>query len=145
MTEVPYRGTAPALTDLAAGVVDVLVDAVATMAPMHKAGQIKILGNFDGSRSPVAPDVPTFAESGFPDLVAFTWNALLAPAGTPQPVIDKLNAAALAALEAPAVRRRLEDAGFIPQPSTPAALARYIREEYDRWGPLIQRLGIRLD
>lgn len=145
MTEVPYKGTAPALTDLVAGVVDVLVDSIGSMAPLHKARQIKILGNFDSGRSPVTPDVPTFAESGFPDLIAFTWNALMVPAGTPKPIIDKLNAATVATLEVADVRKKLEEGGFIPQPSTPAALAQYIRQEYDRWGPLIRRLNIRLD
>lgn len=143
MTHVPYRGTAPALKDLAAGHVDALVDALATLLPMHQAGQIKILGNFDDVRSPVAPDIPTFAESGYPDLVAFTWNAVVAPAGTPAPVIERLNEAIVRAVEK--ARGRLAELGFVGQTSSPVALASYIQEESARWAGLIERLGIVLE
>lgn len=145
MTEVPYKGTAPALADLAGGHVDALVDAIATLLPMHRDGKIKILGNFDSARSPVAPDVPTFAESGYPGLVAFTWNAVVAPARVPEPVITRLNRAVVTAVESPETKRKFAEMGFIPQTSSARELAAYIQSENDRWGPLIKKMGIQLD
>ena len=145
MTEVPYRGTAPALADLAGGHVDALVDAIATLLPMHRDGKVKILGNFDSARSPVAPDVPTFAESGYPGLVAFTWNAVVAPARVPESVITKLNKAVVTAVESPETKRKFAEMGFIPQTSSARELAAYIQSENDRWGPLIKKMGIQLD
>ncbi len=145
MTEVPYRGTAPALADLAGGHVDALVDAIATLLPMHRDGKIKILGNFDSSRSPVAPDVPTFAESGYPGHVAFTWFAVVAPARVPESVITKLNKAVVTAVESPETKRKFAELGFIPQTSSARDLATYIQSENDRWGPLIKKMGIQLD
>lgn len=145
MTEVPYRGTAPALNDLAAGHVDALVDAIATLLPLHRDGKIKILGNFDDIRSPVAPDVPTFAESSYPRLVAFTWFAVVAPARVPEPVIARLNKAVVEAVESPQTKRKFMELGFIPQTSSVRDLAAYIQSENDRWGPLIRKMGIQLD
>lgn len=145
MTEVPYRGTAPALNDLAAGHVDALVDAIATLLPLHRDGKIKILGNFDDTRSPVAAEVPTFSESGYPGLVAFTWFAVVAPARVPEPVIAKLSKAVMEAVESPQTKRKFTELGFIPQTSTVRDLAAYIQSENDRWGPLIRKMGIQLD
>lgn len=145
MTEVPYRGTAPALNDLAAGHVDALVDAIATLLPLHRDGKIKILGNFDDTRSPVAAEVPTFAESGYPGLVAFTWFAVVAPARVPEPVIAKLNKAVMEAVESPQTKRKFAELGFIPRTSTARDLANYIQSENDRWGPLIKKMGVQLD
>lgn len=145
MTEVPYRGTAPALADLAGGHVDALVDAIATLLPLHRDGKIKILGNFDDVRSPVAPEVPTFSEAGYPALVAFTWFAVVAPARVPEPVIARLNKAVMAAVESPQTKRKFMELGFIPQTSSARELATYIQSENDRWGPLIKKMGIQLD
>ena len=145
MTEVPYRGTAPALADLAGGHVDALVDAIATLLPLHRDGKIKILGNFDDTRSPVAPEVPTFAEIGYPGLVAFTWFAVVAPARVPESVITKLNKAVMSAVESAETKRKFVELGFLPQTSSARELAAYIQSENDRWGPLIKKMGIQLD
>ena len=145
MTEVPYKGTAPAMADLAGGHVDALVDAVATLLPLHRDGKIKILGNFDDVRSPVAPDVPTFSEVGYPNLVAFTWFAVVAPARVPEPVIAKLNKAVMAAVMSPQTKSKFAEMGFIPQTSSALQLATYIQAENNRWGPLIKRMGLQLD
>ena len=145
MTEVPYKGTAPALADLTGGHVDSLVDAIATLLPMHRDGKIRILGNFDSARSPVAPDVPTFAESGYPGLVAFTWFAVVAPARAPEPVVGRLQRAVAAAVESAETKRKFAELGFIPQTSSARELAVYIQSENDRWGPLIKKIGIQLD
>ena len=145
MTEVPYKGTAPALADLAGGHVDALVDAIATLLPMHRDGRIKILGNFDSARSPVAPEVPTFAESGYPGLVAFTWFAVVSPARVPEAAIARLNKAVMAAVESPETKRKFAELGFVPQTSSAKELAAYIQSENERWGPLIRKMGVQLD
>lgn len=145
MTEVPFNGTAPARIALLGGHVDGLVDAIATLLPLHRDGKIKILGNFDATRSPVAPDVPTFAESGYPGLVAFTWNAVVAPARVPESVITKLNKAVVSAVESPETKRKFAEMGFIPQTSSAHDLAAYIQSENARWGALIKKMGIQLD
>lgn len=145
MTEVPYKGTAPAMADLAGGHVDALVDAMATSLPLHRDGKIKILGNFDDIRSSLAPDVPTFMESGYPNLVAFTWMAVVAPARVSEAVIAKLNHAVMAAVLSPQTKSKFAEMGFIPQTSSARQLATYIRSENDRWGPLIKKMGVQLD
>lgn len=145
MTEVPYKGTAPALNDLAGGHVDGLVDAIATLLPLHRDGKIKILGNFDGVRSPVAADVPTFSESGYPGLVAFTWFAVVAPARVPEPVIARLNKAVSTVVESPQTHQKFAELGFIPQTSSVRDLTTYIQAENNRWGPLIRKMGVQLD
>lgn len=145
MTEVPYRGTAPAMADLAGGHVDALVDAIATLLPLHRDRKIKILGNFDDIRSSVAPDVPTFSEVGYPNLVAFTWFAMVAPARVPEPVIEKLNRAVMAAVMSSQTKNKFAEMDFIPQTSSARQLATYIQTENDRWGHLIKKMGIQLD
>ena len=145
MTEVPYKGTGPALVDLAGGRVEGLVDAIATLVPLHREGRIKILANFDDVRSPVAPDVPTVIEAGYPSLVAFTWFAVVAPARVPEPVVAKLHAALMTAVTAPETQRKLAEMGFIAQGSTARELSDYIASEYKRWGNLIQKMGLTLD
>ncbi len=145
MTEVPYKGTGPALVDLVGGRIEGLVDAIATLVPLHREGRIKILANFDDVRSPVAPDVPTFIEAGYPGLVAFTWFAVVAPARVPEPVVAKLHAALMTAVTAPETQRKLAEMGFIAQGSTARELSDYITSEYKRWGNLIQKMGLTLD
>ena len=145
MTEVPYKGTAPALVDLVGGHVDALVDALATLVPLHREGKIKILANFDDVRSPVAPDVPTFVEIGYPKLVAFTWFAVVAPARVPEAVAARLNRAVMTAVMAAPTQRKFSELGFIAQTSSAQELANYIVSENNRWGPLIKKMGIQLD
>jgi len=130
---------------LVRALVHALVDAIATLLPLHRDGKIKILGNFDDTRSPVAPEVPTFAEIGYPGLVAFTWFAVVAPARVPASVITKLNKAVMSAVESAETKRKFVELGFLPQTSSARELAAYIQSENDRWGPLIKKMGIQLD
>jgi tripartite-type tricarboxylate transporter receptor subunit TctC len=145
MTDVPYRGSAPALNDLLAGRIDLLVDTIATSLPLHREGRLRILSVMSEHRIPDAPDIPTFAEHGFADAVAGSWFALVAPAGTPAPVLVRLNAATAAALGDEALQRELRASGAVPAPGTPEALAAFIAAESARWGAVIRRLGITLD
>ncbi len=144
MLEIPYQGTAPALVDLTAGHVDGLVDAMATLAPMHRSGRIRILGNFDTERSSAVPDVPTFEEQGV-DITAFTWNALVAPAGVPDDVIDTLSAALDRISKDPQFEARLVEVGFSTMHSTPAELTAYVEQETVRWQNLIEQMNIVLE
>lgn len=145
MEHTPYSQGSMARTDLMSGQIQVLVDALATLAPLHNERKIRLIGNFNDVRSPLVPDVPTFLESGFPDLVAYTWFGLVAPAGTPSAVVEKLEMAARDVVESNEVRSRLDKAGFVAQYMTGTELVVQINEDYQRWGPVITRLGIKLD
>ena len=111
LVHVPYRGEGPALADLTAGRVDIFFGNIAAALRFQKAGQAKFFGVTSRTRSPVAPDVPTAAEAGYPDLVSVTWFALVAPPGTPDAIVQKINADTAAALKLPDVRTKFLDQG----------------------------------
>ena len=140
---VPYRGAAPALTDMLAGHLDGLFGDVPTIMAQVKAGKLKALAATSSERSDIFPDVPTFVEQGFAGVVGDNWDAVLAPAGTPQPIIAKLNAALVAAVNDPEVRTRLHNSGTTPAPSTPEAFEKYLHEENVRWSKIIREKGIK--
>jgi tripartite-type tricarboxylate transporter receptor subunit TctC len=142
---VPYRGAAPAMTDLIGGHLDGLFGDVPTVMAQVRAGKIKALAATSTARSDIFPDVPTFVEQGFAGVVADNWAGVLAPAGTPAPAIAKLNAALVAALDDPAVRARLHNAGTAPAPSSPNAFAAYMRDEQTRWSKLIAEKGLKAE
>jgi tripartite-type tricarboxylate transporter receptor subunit TctC len=140
---VPYRGAAPAITDMLAGNLDGLFGDVPTIMAQVQAGKLKALAATSTQRSDIFPDVPTFVEQGFAGVVGDNWAGVLAPAGTPAPVIAKLNAALVGALNDPELRARLHNAGTTPAPSTPEAFEQYLREEIARWGKVIREKGIK--
>jgi len=140
---VPYRGAAPAITDLLAGHLDGLFGDVPTIMAQVKAGKLKALAATSSQRSDIFPDVPTFVEQGYAGVVGDNWAGVLAPAATPPPVIAKLNAALVAALNDPELRTRLRNAGTTPAPSTPDEFENYLREENTRWGKVIREKGIK--
>ena len=142
---VPYRGAAPAITDMLAGHLDGLFGDVPTVMAQVKAGKLKALAATSSERSDIFPDVPTFVEQGFADVVGDNWDAVLAPAGTPPSVLAKLNAALVAAVNDPGVRTRLHNAGTQPAPSTPEAFEKYLRAEIARWGKVILEKGIKAE
>ena len=142
---VPYRGAAPAITDMLAGHLDGLFGDVPTGMAQVKAGKLKALAATSSERSDIFPDVPTFVEQGFADVVGDNWDAVLAPAGTPPLVLAKLNAALVAAVNDPGVRTRLHNAGTQPAPSTPEAFEKYLRAEIARWGKVILEKGIKAE
>jgi tripartite-type tricarboxylate transporter receptor subunit TctC len=143
LQEVPYRGAAPAITDMLAGHLDGLFGDVPTIMGQVRAGKLKALAATSTERSDIFPDVPTFVEEGFAGVVGDNWAGVLAPAGTPAPVIAKLNAALVAALNDPELRSRLHNAGVTPAPSTPEQFEKYLREENARWGKVIRDKGIK--
>jgi tripartite-type tricarboxylate transporter receptor subunit TctC len=139
---VPYRGAAPALTDMLAGHLDGLFGDVPTIMAQVQAGKLKALAATSSERSDIFPNVPTFVEQGYADVVGDNWDAVLAPAGTPAPIILKLNAALVGAVNDPEVRSRLHNAGTSPAPSTPEEFDKYLRAEIARWGKVIREKGI---
>jgi tripartite-type tricarboxylate transporter receptor subunit TctC len=143
LAHVPYKGAGPALNDLLGGHIGVLISAVPNAHSHILAGTIHALAVTGASRAPLIPDVPTFAEAGFPGYdVPLRWG-LAAPAGTPRPIIDKLNQALNAALAGDDVRRRLAVEGAEPQPGTPEDYAAIIDREVAMWSTLVKTVGIK--
>jgi len=145
MIDVPYKGSTPALTDLMAGQVQVAFDGGSTIVGFAREGRIRALAVTSERRSPIAPDIPTVVELGFPNLVIQNRYFLLAPKGTPGAVVARLNEAAVAALNAEDVRAALAKDGTVPEPTTPEGLARILKTDGELWGSTIRRLGIQLD
>ena len=140
---VPYRGAAPALTDLLGGQVQAFFADVPVLMPQITAGKVKPLASASDKRNPMLPDVPTLAEAGYPDTSSDNWYGLLAPAKTPPAMIAKLNAAFVAAINDPVVKDKLVKSGAIPVANTPAAVRRILKEELERWGKLVREKGIK--
>jgi tripartite-type tricarboxylate transporter receptor subunit TctC len=146
-TLVAYRGGAPAMQDLVAGQID-LVLAVPLFLPLVRAGSIKAYAVTSDTRLALAPDIPTFAEMGLPAVSHSGWYALFAPKGTPRDIIGKLNAAAVEALADPAVRSRLVDLGvyiFPREQQTPEALGALVKADAEKWWPIIKEFGIKAE
>jgi tripartite-type tricarboxylate transporter receptor subunit TctC len=145
LVHVPYRGEGPALVDLSAGRVDLFMGNIAAALRFQKAGQAKFFGVMNRTRSPVAPDVPTAAEAGFPDLISVTWFALVAPPGTPDAIVQKVNADTAAALSLADLRAKFLELGAEPQGGTTAATADFIKEEEARWRAVIKSANVTLE
>jgi tripartite-type tricarboxylate transporter receptor subunit TctC len=140
---VPYRGAAPALTDLLGGQVQGFFADAPVLMSQIQAGTIRAIGAASDKRTPVLPDVPTLAEQGFPDTDAGNWYGLLAPARTPPAIIARLHDAVTAALNDPEVRQKLIQSGAEPKPSTPEEFSQFLQSEIERWGRIIREKGIK--
>src|SRR5262245_4228435 len=145
LVHVPYKGEGPALVDLTAGRVDMFIGNISASLRFEKAKQLKFLGLASRTRSPVAPDVPTTAELGLPDLVSSAWFALVAPPGTPDAIVQKVNADTATALKLPDVRGRFLELGAEPQGGTTAATAAFIKAEEARWRSVIRSANVVLE
>ena len=139
---VPYRGAAPALTDLLGGQVLALFADTPVLLPHIRGGKLKPIGAASAQRNPLLPDVSTLAEQGFPDTIADNWYGLLAPAATPAPVITKLHDAFAKVLAEPDTRAKLVQSGAVPALSSPAEFATLLKSELARWGQVIRDKGI---
>jgi tripartite-type tricarboxylate transporter receptor subunit TctC len=145
---VPYRGAAPAMQDLLAGHIDMIIDDPTNSLPQVRAGRIKAFAVTAKARLAAAPDIPTVDEAGLPGFYFSRWHALWAPKGTPKEAIAKLNAAVVTALADPAVRARLADLGqdiYPREQQTPEALATLHRAEIEKWWPIIRAAGIKME
>jgi tripartite-type tricarboxylate transporter receptor subunit TctC len=145
---VPYRGSAPAMQDLLAGQIDMMIDMAASSSPQVRAGSVKAYAVTAKSRLAAAPDVPTVDEAGLPGFYILSWHAIWVPKATPKSVIGKLNAAVVDALADPAVRKRLADAGqeiFPRAQQTPEATRAYQMAEIEKWWPIIKAANIKAE
>ena len=143
---VPYRGSAPMIADLIGGQISFAFDALPTVLPQAQAGKIRAIGGGMANRARAMPDLPTLQEQGVAGYECYTWNAILAPAKTPAPIVRQLSAAINKALEDPVVLKRLQDAGVDPTPgSTPEKLAAFIKAELAKWAPIIKASGAHVD
>jgi tripartite-type tricarboxylate transporter receptor subunit TctC len=145
---VAYRGLGPAMQDLVAGQIDMIIDLAGNSLPQVRSGTIKAFAVTDSKRLPAAPDIPTVDEAGVPGLHVSTWHAFFAPKGTPRDVIGKLNSAIVGALADSAVRRKLNDLGqeiYPREQQTPEALAVFHKAEIDKWWPMLKAAGIKAE
>ena len=146
ITHVPYKGSAPMDTDLMGGQITMAFDATPTALPLAQSGKLRALGAGMLKRLAALPDLPTLDEQGLKGYECYTWNAILAPAGTPKPVVAKLNDAANKALADPQVIDSLIKAGVDPTPgSTPASTADFVKSELAKWAPIIKASGAQID
>jgi tripartite-type tricarboxylate transporter receptor subunit TctC len=140
---VPYRGAAPALTDLLAGQVQVLAADIPVLIAQIKGGNLVPIGAAANKRDAILPDVPTLAEQGYPNTDASNWYGLLAPAKTPPAVIAKINAAVNAALNDPPTRDKLVQAGATPVGNTPESFGTFMKAEFEKWGRVVKERNIK--
>jgi len=145
---VPYRGTGPAMNDLVAGQIDMIVDQTSNSITQVRAGNIRAYAIVDSKRVASAPDIPTTDEAGLPGFHMTLWSGLWVPKGTPKDVIAKLNAATVEALNDPAVRKQLENLGLQMPPGdkqTPEALGAWQKAEIAKWWPIIRAANVKVD
>ena len=145
MLHIPYKGSAPVVTDLIAGQVDVMFDNMPNVIGHVRAGKMKPLAVTTAQRSPQAPEIPTVAEAGVPGYEQTAWFGVLAPAGTPREIIGRLNGEIIKVLNSPDVKERFGKQGVEVRTSTPDQFATFLRSEVDRWGKVIREAGIKAD
>jgi tripartite-type tricarboxylate transporter receptor subunit TctC len=143
LVHVPYKGLAPAVLDLTAGRLDFIVSTVATALPQIKAGKLRALAVTTRNRSTFFPDTPTMQEAGFKGYEFDTWYGLLAAAGTPKPLVERINRAVGATLATPAVVEQLAAQGVEPAPSSPGEFAAWLRSEIAKWDKVIRASGMK--
>lgn len=141
LKHVPYRGSVPGVTDLVGGQIAAMVTPSGDFIANHKAGKLRVLATSGSTRSPFLPEVPTFAEQGFPDFTVEEWFGFYAPARTPAAVVNAANAAINQALKDKALIDGLGTVGLVAQGSTPQEMAQSQRREFERWGPLVKKVG----
>lgn len=142
---VPYKGSAPAIADLLGGQVQIMFDNMPAILPQVKSGKLRALAVTTPKRSPSVPELPTMIEAGLPGFESQGWFALLAPAGTPQPIIDKINREVNRMLQTDEFKAKLVALGAEPVGGSPADFATHIQSESDRWGKVIKTAGIKAE
>ncbi len=145
LVHIPYRGSAPALNDVIAGTVPLMMDSIVTGLPHVRSGALKAIAVSTARRTPLAPDIPTVAESGIPGFEAFLWYGIVAPAQTPPDIVAQLGREIAAAMALPEIRERLVALGSEPADSNPTSLAAFIKGESDKWGEIVRASGAKAD
>ena len=145
MQHVPYKGTAPALTDLIGGQIGVMFDTTALMMPHVRAGKIRALGTSAEKRVAGALDVPTISESGLPGFVSGTWSMVLAPGGTPPEIINRISSEIAKITRSAAFREKFEPQGIIPVGNTPEEAMTFFRDEVAKWGKVIRDANVKVE
>ncbi|WP_442596596.1 tripartite tricarboxylate transporter substrate binding protein [Parapusillimonas sp. JC17] len=145
VTHIPYKGSSPAMTDLIGGQVDYMFDNMPSAWPHVEAGKLRALAVTTADRSKTAPDLPTMKESGFPTFDVSSWFGVIAPKGTPDDVVKKLNAVILDALAKPDVQKRLAELGAVPAKTSPAEFGDFIKSEVDNWSKVVKASGATVD
>jgi len=145
MVHVPYKGSAPAVVDLLAGQVMLMFDSMQSQMPQVRARRLRALGLAAAKRSAAAPDIPTLAEAGLPGVEGGSWYGLLAPAGTPREIVERLHAEVRKAIADPELRARFESAGVDPVGNAPEEFAAQIRADIEKWGRIVRAAGIRVE
>jgi len=142
---IPYNGSAQSVTDLLGGRTQFTIDGLVTLYPLIKAGKVRALAIARGERWPALPDVPTLVESGFPDFVLDAWTGVVAPAGAPAPIIERLNAAINAGLKTDAANTSLAKFSAIAHTGTPDDFKRFLADQMQKWGAIVKLAGARVD
>jgi tripartite-type tricarboxylate transporter receptor subunit TctC len=145
MQHIPYKGASGAMTDLIAGHIPVVSTTLTTAAPQIRAGRARGLAISTASRLAEFPDIPTYGELGYPDLVATVWFSLSGPANVPSDVVERLNAEVNRAFELAEVRERLKPEGIVPSRMSAKEFGAFVAEELRRWGPVVRASGARND
>ena len=145
LVHVPYKGSVPGLIDIVAGRIDFMFDPIVTSLPFVKDGKLRALGITSDKRSPLAPEIPTLREQGFVGYEVNPWFGISAPAGTPRPVIDRLNLEFVKALRNPDLAKRLSEQGIDVSPGTPEEYTAYIKSETARLGEMVKASGAKAD
>ena len=145
IVHVPYKGSAGARTDVLGGQVEMMFDAITTMAPNVRAGKLKALGTTGKARSPVLPEVPTVAEAGVPGYEATIWLGLMAPTGTPAAVVSRLNAEITKVVNGADVREGWAKQGAVPMSMTPDEFGQYLRQDIEKWAKVVKVSGAKVD
>lgn len=145
LVHIPYKGLAPALTELLSGEVQVMFSSAVAMLPQVKTGKLRAVAMTGAKRSPAIPDIPTVAEAGVPGYETGSWYGIVSPAGTPKPAIDRLSREVIAIIHTPDMTKRLEDEAIIPVGSTPGEFSAHIQQELARWAKVIRQSGIQLE
>jgi tripartite-type tricarboxylate transporter receptor subunit TctC len=145
LVHVPYKGSSGARTDLLGGQVQMMFDAITTMAPNVQVGKLRALGTSGKTRSSVLPDIPTLSEAGVPGYDAVIWLGIMAPAGTPRPIVDRLNTEITRIVSSPEVKDAWAKQGAVSMTMTTEEFARYLREDIEKWARIVKISGAKPD
>src|SRR4029077_17678350 len=145
MVHVPFKGTAPALTALMAGDIQILVDVPSTLMPHVRGGKIKALAMFSGERLSSYPDVPTLSEAGGPAIESSTWVLFMAPGGTPKAIVDRMAAETAKAINESDIKDRFNQIGIVPVGNNPEQAAKFLGDEVAKWAKVINLAGVKAE